>query len=78
MTGVQKVYLQGRAIQETAIGKSGAVVESFTETYREMARMFGVEVAEKAAKQEISTTKSASTDLIDKLFAYDIAFWLSV
>ena len=43
-----------------------------------MARMFGIEVAEKTAKQEITASKTGATDLIEKMFSYDIAFWISV
>ena len=55
VTNIQKVYLQSKAIQRTVAQKSGATVNTITDAYKEIARVFGVQVAEESAKQEVTT-----------------------
>lgn len=57
ITSVQKVYLQSRAVQSTVQQKSGTVVNVISEKYQEIARIFGVKVAEEEAKKEIIGTQ---------------------
>lgn len=55
VTDIQKVYLQSKAIQRTIVQKSGTTVNTVTDAYKEIARVFGVQVAEESAKEEVST-----------------------
>lgn len=75
---IQKVYLQSKAIQRTVVQKSGSTVNTITDAYKEIARVFGVEVAEESAKEEISTPTPAGTkDPIEQLFEHNIALWIA-
>lgn len=75
---IQKVYLQSKAIQRTVVQKSGNTVNTITDAYKEIARVFGVEVAEESAKEEISTPTPAGTkDPIEQLFEHNIALWIA-
>lgn len=75
---IQKVYLQSKAIQRTVVQKSGNTVNTITDAYKEIARVFGVEVAEESAKEEISTpTPSGTRDPIEQLFEHNIALWIA-
>jgi hypothetical protein len=78
VTDIQKVYLQSKAIQRTIVDKSGTSLNTITDAYKEIARVFGVDVADKNAKQEVSTpVPNGTKDPIEKLFEYNIAFWVS-
>ncbi len=73
------MYLQSKAVQRTVIQKSGTTVNTITDAYKEIARVFGVAVAEETAKKEVSTpVASGSQDPIESLFSHNIALWLSV
>ena len=75
---IQKVYLQSKAIQRTVVQKSGNTVNTITDAYKEIARVFGVEVAEESAKEEISTpTPAGDRDPIEQLFVHNIALWIA-
>lgn len=75
---IQKVYLQSKAIQRTVVQKSGTTVNTITDAYKEIARVFGVEVAEENAKEEISTpTPAGDKDPIEQLFQHNIALWIA-
>lgn len=75
---IQKVYLQSKAIQRTVVQKSGNTVNTITDAYKEIARVFGVEVAEESAKEEISTpTPAGDRDPIEQLFEHNIALWVA-
>ena len=75
---IQKVYLQSKAIQRTVVQKSGNTVNTITDAYKEIARVFGVEVAEESAKEEISTpTPAGDRDPIEQLFEHNIALWIA-
>lgn len=75
---IQKVYLQSKAIQRTVVQKSGNTVNTITDAYKEIARVFGVEVAEQSAKEEISTpTPAGIRDPIEQLFEHNIALWIA-
>lgn len=75
---IQKVYLQSKAIQRTVVQKSGTTVNTITDAYKEIARVFGVEVAEESAKEEISTpTPAGDKDPIEQLFEHNIALWIA-
>lgn len=75
---IQKVYLQSKAIQRTVVQKSGSTVNTITDAYKEIARVFGVEVAEESAKEEITTPTPAGTkDPIEQLFEHNIALWIA-
>lgn len=75
---IQKVYLQSKAIQRTVVQKSGNTMNTITDAYKEIARVFGVEVAEESAKEEISTpTPSGTQDPIEQLFEHNIALWIA-
>jgi len=75
---IQKVYLQSKAIQRTVVQKSGNTVNTITDAYKEIARVFGVEVAEESAKEEISTpTPAGARDPIEQLFEHNIALWIA-
>lgn len=79
VTNIQKVYLQSKAIQRTVVQKSGTTVNTITDAYKEIARVFGVQVAEESAKQEVATpVASGSKDPVEQLFQYNLALWLSV
>jgi hypothetical protein len=79
ITNIEKVYLQSKAIQRTVVQKSGTTVSTITDTYKEIARVFGVKVAEESAKQEVSTPVASGTkDPVEQLFQHDLALWLSV
>jgi hypothetical protein len=79
VTNIQKVYLQSKAIQRTVVQKSGTTVNTITDAYKEIARVFGVQVAEESAKQEVSTPIASGTkDPVEQLFQYNLALWLSV
>lgn len=59
--------------------KSGTTVNTITDAYKEIARVFGVQVAEESAKQEVSTPVASGTkDPVEQLFQYNLALWLSV
>ncbi len=78
MTSIQKVYLQSKAIQRTVVQKSGTTVNTITDAYKEIARVFGVSVAEETAKKEVSTPVATGTqDPIEKLFNHNLALWIS-
>ena len=78
VTSVQKVYLQSKAIQRTVIQKSWTTVNTITDAYKEIARVFGVEVAEETAKKEVSTPVASGTqDPIESLFNHNLALWFS-
>lgn len=75
---IQKVYLQSKAIQRTVVQKSGTTVNTITDAYKEIARVFGVEVAEESAKEEISTpTPAGDKDPIEQIFEHNIALWIA-
>lgn len=75
---IQKVYLQSKAIQRTVVQKSGNTVNTITDAYKEIARVFGVKVAEESAKEEISTpTPAGNRDPIEQLFEHNIALWIA-
>lgn len=75
--GVKKVYIQSQTIQRTVTDKSGVVINTITDAYQEMARMFGIEVAEDTAKEEVINT-SDQKDVLERLFDHNIALWVSV
>lgn len=76
---IQKMYLQSRAIQRTVVEYSGNSVNTITDAYKEIARVFGVEVAEENAKEEVSTpSATGNRDPIERLFSYNIALWAAV
>lgn len=76
---IQKVYLQSKAVQRTVTQKSGTTINTITDAYKEIARVFGVKVAEESAKQEVSTPVASGTkDPIEQLFEHNIALWISV
>jgi hypothetical protein len=60
------------------VQKSGNTVNTITDAYKEIARVFGVEVAEESAKEEISTpTPAGDRDPIEQLFEHNIALWIA-
>ncbi len=77
VVGVEKVYIQSKVVKKEYMQKTDTAISSISESYKEIARVFGIEVAEKAAKEEILPAKKWEIDPIEKLFTYDIAFWLS-
>lgn len=79
VTSIQKVYLQSKAIQRTVVQKSGNTVNTITDAYKEIARVFGVKVAEESAKEEVSTpTPAGKRDPVEQLFEHNIALWIAV
>ncbi len=79
VTNIQKVYLQSKAIQRTVVQKSGTTVNTITDAYKEISRVFWVKVAEESAKWELTTPIAAwAKDPIEQIFQYNIALWLSV
>ncbi len=77
VVGVEKVYIQSKVVKKEYMQKTDTALSSISESYKEIARVFGIEVAEKAAKEEILPAKKGEIDPIEKLFTYDIAFWLA-
>ena len=75
---IQKVYLQSKAIQRTVVQKSGNTVNTIIVAYKEIARVFGVELAEESANVVISTpTPAGDRDPIEQLFEHNIALWIA-
>ena len=68
VVGVQKVYIQSKVIKKDYKQKTDVAISSMTESYKEIARVFGIDVADKAAKEEILPTKNGTPDPIEKLF----------
>ena len=71
-TGLQKQYISS----QLAIKKAGTTFDAITSTtaYQEIAKMFGIE----KAKEAIKTPKTGDKDIIEKLFEYNLALWISV
>lgn len=53
-------------------------MNTITDAYKEIARVFGVSVAEETAKKDISTPVASGTqDPVEALFKHNVALWLS-
>jgi hypothetical protein len=57
VVGVEKVYIQSKVVKKEYMQKTDTAISSISESYKEIARVFGIEVAEKAAKEEILPAK---------------------
>lgn len=71
-TGLQKQYISS----QLAIKKAGTTLDTITSTtaYQEIAKMFGIE----KAKEAIKTPNTGDKDIIEKLFDYNLALWISI
>lgn len=78
VTDIKEIYLKSKATQRTISQKSEATINTITESYKEIARVFGVKVAEESIKEEVATPTPAGTkDPIEQLFTHNIALWIA-
>lgn len=70
--GIKEVYISS----QVAVKKTGNTIEKVTSTaaYKEIAKMFGMDQAKAAVKSPTAWDKN----VIEKLFDYNIALWISV
>jgi flavin reductase (DIM6/NTAB) family NADH-FMN oxidoreductase RutF len=59
VTDIKEIYLKSKATQRTISQKSEATINTITESYKEIARVFGVKVAEESIKEEVSNPTPA-------------------
>lgn len=79
VTDIKEIYLKSKATQRTISQKSETTINAITDTYKEIARVFGVKVAEESVKEDISTpTPSGTRDPIEQLFQHNIALWIAM
>lgn len=57
--------------------KSESTLNTIAESYKEVARVFGIKAAEESIKKEITSPDVAQQNAIEKLFDHNIALWLS-
>ncbi|MCB9807371.1 hypothetical protein H6768_05895 [Candidatus Peribacteria bacterium] len=78
VTDIKEIYLKSKATQRTISQKSEATINTITESYKEIARVFGMKVAEESIKEDITTPTPAGTkDPIEQLFTHNIALWIA-
>jgi hypothetical protein len=78
VTDIKEIYLKSKATQRTISQKSETTINTITESYKEIARVFGVKVAEENIKEEVSNPTPAGTkDPIEQLFTHNIALWIA-
>jgi hypothetical protein len=78
VTDIKEIYLASKVTQRTISQKSAATINAITDSYKEVARVFWVKVAEKNIKDEITTpTPWGAKDPIEKLFQHNIALWVA-
>lgn len=78
VTDIKEVYLKSRATQRTISQKSEKTINTITESYKEIARVFWVKVAEESVREEVKTpTPTGDKDPIEQLFEHNIALWIA-
>lgn len=78
VTDIKEIYLKSKATQRTINQKSEATINTITESYKEIARVFWVKVAEESVKEEVTTpTPAWKKDPIEQLFGHNIALWIA-
>lgn len=76
---IQWMYIKSKVIQKTFEEKTDTFSKTFTESYKEVARVFWIKAAEENIKKEITeTTTVDEKNAIEKLFSYNIALWVSI
>lgn len=70
--GLKKQYISSQLV----IKKAGTTLDTITSTtaYQEIAKMFGIE----QAKEAIKSPNTGNKDIVEKLFDYNLALWISV
>lgn len=78
VTDIKEIYLKSRATQRTISQKSETTINTITESYKEIARVFWVEVAAENMREEVSTpTPTGAWDPVEQLFEHNIALWIA-
>ena len=78
VTDIKEVYLKSRATQRTISKKSETTINTITESYKEIARVFGVKVAEENIKEEVATpAPTGERDPVEQLFEHNVALWIA-
>ncbi len=78
VTDIKEIYLKSKATQRTISRKSEETINTITESYKEIARVFGVKVAEENIKNEVTTpTPAGDRDPVENLFDHNIALWIA-
>lgn len=71
-TGLKEYYISS----QVTLKKAGTTLDTVKNTtaYQEIAKMFGIE----QAKEAVKTPDSGNKAVIEKLFDYNLALWISV
>lgn len=78
VTDIKEIYLKSRATQRTISQKSETTINTITESYKEIARVFGVKVAEENIKEEVAApAPTGERDPIEQLFEHNVALWIA-
>lgn len=78
VTDIKIIYLKSRATQRTISQKSETTINTITESYKEIARVFGVKVAEENIKEEVAApAPTGKRDPIEQLFEHNLALWIA-
>ena len=78
ITDIKEIYLKSRATQRTISQKSETTINTITESYKEIARVFGVKVAEENIKEEVSApAPTGERDAVEQLFEHNVALWIA-
>jgi len=78
VTDIKEIYLKSKVTQRTISQKSEATINTITDSYKEVARVFGIKVAEENIKKEITTpTPTGTQDPVEQLFEHNIALWIA-
>ena len=78
VTDIKEIYLKSRATQRTISQKSETTINTITESYKEIARVFWVKVAEENMKEEVATpAPTGERDPVEQLFEHNIALWIA-
>lgn len=78
VTDIKEIYLKSRTTQRTISQKSETTINTITESYKEIARVFGVKVAEENIKEEVAApAPTGERDPIEQLFEHNVALWIA-
>ncbi len=78
VTDIKEIYLKSRATQRTISQRWEATINTIADSYKEIARVFGVKVAEENIKEEVSTpAPTGERDPVEQLFEHNLALWIA-
>lgn len=78
VTDIKEIYLKSRATQRTISQRWETTINTIADSYKEIARVFGVKVAEENIKEEVATpAPTGERDPVEQLFEHNVALWIA-